>query len=130
MATPDLLGIIVQDMAAALKFYRLLGLDIPETADSEGHVEYVTPGGFRIAWDTVDVVESFGGKWEPPSGHRMGLAFLCANPAEVDALYATVVAAGYEGKKPPWDAFWGQRYAIVVDPDGNPVDLFARLGDL
>ena len=33
MATPDLLGIIVRDMAAALKFYRLLGLDIPASAD-------------------------------------------------------------------------------------------------
>ena len=30
MATPDLIGIIVQDMAAALDFYRLIGLDIPD----------------------------------------------------------------------------------------------------
>ncbi|MFL6036949.1 MAG: glyoxalase, partial [Gaiellaceae bacterium] len=27
----------------------------------------------------------------------------------------------------PFDAFWGQRYATVVDPDGNAVDLFAPL---
>ena len=33
--------------------------------------------------------------------------------------------AGYEGHKEPWDAFWGHRYAIVHDPDGNGVDLFA-----
>lgn len=24
-------------------------------------------------------------------------------------------------------AFWGQRYAVVRDPDGNDVDLFAPL---
>jgi uncharacterized glyoxalase superfamily protein PhnB len=27
----------------------------------------------------------------------------------------------------PWDAFWGQRYAVVHDPDGNGVDLFCPL---
>jgi uncharacterized glyoxalase superfamily protein PhnB len=27
------------------------------------------------------------------------------------------------------DAFWGQRYATVLDPDGNSVDLFASLED-
>ena len=36
-------------------------------------------------------------------------------------------AAGYPGHKAPWDAFWGQRYAVAVDPDGNHVSLFAPL---
>ena len=40
-----------------------------------------------------------------------------------------LVAAGYQGGKEPWDAFWGQRYAQVFDPDGNSVDLFAPLAD-
>jgi uncharacterized glyoxalase superfamily protein PhnB len=57
----------------------------------------------------------------------MGLAFLCDSPADVDSTYAEILAAGYEGKAPPWDAFWGQRYASVLDPDGNQVDLFAPL---
>ena len=48
MAIPDLISIVVRDMAAALAFYRLLGLDIPATADAEGHVEVITAGGFRI----------------------------------------------------------------------------------
>ena len=52
MATPDLLGIVVKDMAAALKFYRLLGLDIPNEMDDQQHVEFRTPTGFRVAWDT------------------------------------------------------------------------------
>ena len=25
----------------------------------------------------------------------------------------------------PWDAFWGQRYAVLHDPDGHQVDLYA-----
>jgi uncharacterized glyoxalase superfamily protein PhnB len=127
MAQPDLAGIVVNDMAAALAFYRLLGLEIPADAETEDHAEYVTPGGFRIAWDTLTLVKSLNPNWVEPVGHRMSLAFKCANAAEVNALYAKVTAAGYHGEKAPWDAFWGQRYAVVVDPDGNLVDLFAAL---
>ncbi|MFD1052454.1 VOC family protein [Kibdelosporangium lantanae] len=48
-------------------------------------------------------------------------------PAEVDATYAAMVAAGYKGHREPWDAFWGMRYAVLHDPDGNGVDLHANL---
>lgn len=126
MATPDLLGIIVKDMARSLAFYRLLGLEFPAGAEAQGHVEVQTKGGFRLAWDTLEVMKSFNPAWnENPTGHRMGFAFLCDSPAEVDDLYQNVISAGYESHKEPWDAFWGQRYAVVVDPDGNLIDLFA-----
>jgi catechol 2,3-dioxygenase-like lactoylglutathione lyase family enzyme len=124
----DLIGIIVEDMAAALAFYRRLGFDIPPESDGEGHVE-ASAGGLRIAWDTVEVIHSFDPAWTPPvGGQRLGLAFLCESPTEVDEIYSELVAAGYESRLEPWDAFWGQRYAVVRDPDGNPVDLFAPLG--
>lgn len=129
MAKLDLLGIVVRDMAAALQFYRLLGLELPPEADSEQHVEATLAGGIRIAWDTLELMKSIHPDWVVPAGHRMVLAFKCENPAEVDALYHQVVGAGYLGYKAPWDAFWGQRYAVVVDPDGNLVDLFANLGE-
>jgi uncharacterized glyoxalase superfamily protein PhnB len=119
------MGIVVREMPASLKFYRLLGLDIPPEADTEGHVEVVLAGGFRMAWDTLEVVLMFNDHWEQPTGHRIGIAFKCDSAAEVDDLYNTVIAAGYASHKPPWDAFWGQRYAVVIDPDGNLIDLFA-----
>ena len=123
----DLIEIIVQDMATALAFYRRLGFDIPLEADSEGHVE-ATAGGLRVAWDTVEVVQSFDPDWKAPvGGQRLGLAFLCDSPAEVDQIHDELVDAGYQAHKEPWDAFWGQRYAVMRDPDGNPVDLFAPL---
>jgi len=127
MAKPDLVGIVVKDMPRSLAFYRLLGLDIPAEADSDAHVEVTLPGGFRIAWDTVEIVKGLLPDWREPSGHRMGLAFKCDSPEDVNRLYEALMKAGYRGLKPPWDAFWGQRYAIVVDPDGNLVDLFASL---
>lgn len=128
MALPDMVGIIVSDMAAALAFYRLLGLAIPAGAEAEGHVEVITPNGYRIAWDSEETIRSFNPEWHAPTGQRIGLAFKCTSPAEVDALYQQVVAAGYAGHAPPWDAFWGQRYAQVADPDGSVIDLFAPLG--
>ncbi len=57
----------------------------------------------------------------------MGLGFLCDSPTNVDEQFAAVVQSGYIGHKEPWDAFWGQRYAQVEDPDGNLIDLFAPL---
>lgn len=120
----DAFGLVVDDMAATLAFYRRLGLDIPEGSEGEGHVE-VEVGGLRMMFDTVEVVRSFS-EWEPPSGgRRIGLAFLCESPDEVDSVYAELTGAGYRGRLEPFDAFWGQRYATVLDPDGNPVDLFA-----
>ena len=60
--------------------------------------------------------------------HRMGLAFRCDSPKDVDATFYRVVQAGFKSKDTaPYDAFWGQRYASVFDPDGNAVDLFAEL---
>jgi len=124
----DALGIIVEDMPSSLAFYRLLGLDIPVGAEVEGHVELNLARGLRLMLDTVEIVQSFS-DWEPASGgHRMGLAFLCSSPAEVDNQYSAIVAAGYRSHLAPFDAPWNQRYATVLDPDGNPVDLFAPLG--
>ena len=124
----DLIGLVVEDMARSLAFYRKLGLDLPPNADTEPHVETTLPGGLRIAWDTVETVRSFDPGWTAPSGgHRVALAFACDSAADVDATYRALVDAGHAGHKEPWDAFWGQRYAIVLDPDGTSVDLFAPL---
>jgi catechol 2,3-dioxygenase-like lactoylglutathione lyase family enzyme len=119
------IGIVVGDMARSLAFYRRLGLDIPAEADKEPHVEAALPGGLTLAWDTEDTIRSFEPDWQPGTGGRIGLAFRLDTPAEVDETYAELLAAGYKGHLQPWDAFWGQRYAAVYDPDGNGVDLFS-----
>ncbi|WP_411107150.1 VOC family protein [Streptomyces sp. cmx-4-9] len=122
----DVIGLIVSDMAASLTFYRRLGLDVPAGSEDQPHVEAALPGGLRIAWDTEETIRSFDPSWtRPPGDGRVGLAFLCGSPAEVDSLYAELTGAGYRGHLKPWDAFWGQRYAVVLDPDGCGVSLFA-----
>jgi catechol 2,3-dioxygenase-like lactoylglutathione lyase family enzyme len=122
----DMIGMVVQDMARSLAFYRQLGLDLPADADNQPHVDTILPNGLRLAWDTVETIHSFDPDWTPPTGGpRTALAFLCDSPADVDRTYALLTGLGYEGHKEPWDAFWGQRYASLHDPDGNGVDLFA-----
>ncbi|WP_374985153.1 VOC family protein [Streptomyces fradiae] len=121
----DAIGLVVSDMAASLAFYRRLGLDVPPEADSAPHAEAALPGGLRMMWDTEEAVRAYTDLDDAPAGDRTALAFRCAAPAEVDALYGELVAAGYRGHRAPWDAPWGQRYAVVLDPDGRGVDLFA-----
>ncbi len=122
----DLVGIVVADMAKSLAFYRMLGLEIDPAADVEAHVEVVLGGHMRLGWDTVETIRSFDPSWVPPvGGHRIALAFDCETASEVDSTYAAVIASGHRGHLEPWDAFWGQRYAVVIDPDGNHVELFA-----
>jgi catechol 2,3-dioxygenase-like lactoylglutathione lyase family enzyme len=122
----SVVGIVVDDMARSLAFYRQLGLELPADADQQPHVEAALPGGLRIAWDTVETIRSFDPEWQPPTGGPgMSLAFQFDTPAEVDSAHKQLVSLGYEGHKEPWDAFWGMRYAVVHDPDGNTVDLFS-----
>jgi uncharacterized glyoxalase superfamily protein PhnB len=117
-------GIVASDLARSLAFYRTLGLDVP---DGDGHIETVFPNGLRLMFDSEDVIRSFEPEWTRSTGNQTSLAFECSSPAEVDEVYARVVGAGFDGHKEPWDAFWGQRYAQLRDPDGVPVDLFAAL---
>jgi uncharacterized glyoxalase superfamily protein PhnB len=120
------IGIVTADPAASIRFYRLLGVDLPETPE-EGHFEATLHNGLRLMFDTEDVVRSFVPDWTRRNGNQLSLAFECASPADVDEVYARVVAAGFHGEKEPWDAFWGQRYALLADPDGVEINLFAQL---
>jgi len=130
MPNLDLIGVVVSDLNRSVEFYRRLGLAFPEDPDPEGHghVEATLPGGLRFALDAEETVRSFDPDWQPPSeGHRMGIAFLCESPSDVDRVYRELLDAGAGNHKEPWDAVWGQRYAQVTDPDGNFLDLFAPL---
>ena len=124
MASLNAIGIVVSDPVATIRFYNLLGVEFGEPA-GDGHTEALLANGTRLMLDTEAVIHSFDAGWRRTDGNQLSLAFECATPAEVDELYARVTAAGFRGEKEPWDAFWGQRYAQLRDPDGVPVDLYA-----
>lgn len=127
-----MVGMTARDLKATLDFYRHLGLPLPENAhlnaegEPEQHVE-VTVAGYRLAWDSLELIRSLDPHWQEPRGQSVSLAFKADTPAEVDALYARLMGLGYAGRTAPWDAFWGQRYATALDPDGRGVDLFCPL---
>jgi uncharacterized glyoxalase superfamily protein PhnB len=122
MALLGMIGIVSTDLKQAVDFYRLLGLDFP---DPEGpYVEATTRGGLRVSINDKQMIREVYGDVEM-GGHGINMAFLCESPHHVDALFDELMARGYKAKLEPFDAFWGQRYASVFDPDGNIVDLFA-----
>src|SRR3954466_14713949 len=126
MPNLNALGIVVRDMGESIRFYRALGVDVPETPD-EGHVDAFLPNGVRFMLDSEETMQSFIEGWSRETGNQVGIAFECASPAEVDETYARVTDAGFQGETGPWDAFWGQRYAMLKDPSGVEVSLYAPL---
>ena len=126
MPSLNAIGIVTSDMARSIRFYRLVGVDVPDTP-GEGHVDAFLPNGVRFMLDTEEVVRSFRPDWSRATGNQLALAFECASAAEVDELYTRAVEEGFHGEKEPWDAFWGQRYAQLLDPDGVEVSLYAQL---
>jgi len=126
----DAIGIVASNMKLSIQFYQLLGLNFSACSNDqemEDHIEATTESGLRLMLDSESLMKQLKPNWVKPEGQRMTLAFLCDSPEKVNDLYAKVLKAGFKGEKEPWDAFWGQRYASVIDPDGNSVDLFAPL---
>jgi len=127
----DAFGIVVVDLKRAVDFYRVLGAPFPEGAEASehGHAEATLAGGVRFMIDTEASVKTFNPDWRRAAGMSgASLAFHCSGGNDVDAIYELAIAAGGRRVKDPWNAFWGQRYALLSDPDGNPVDLYAELG--
>ena len=123
----DAIGLVAADLARSAAFYRALGYDVPEpTPEADGHLE-IELGGFRLMLDSEETIRSFDPDWTGSGSGRVSLAVNCATPEEVDRRHAQLSALGSGSHLEPFDAFWGQRYATVLDPDGVRVDLYAAL---
>jgi len=126
--TSTVVQIFARDVSRSIAFYRRLGLPVPEPEGPDPHVDVELPGGNRLSFDAEQTITGMHPDWNPPdAAGRVALAFGLQSPAEVDAAFAELTEAGHPGSLEPYDAPWGQRYATVLDPDGNLVDLFAPL---
>jgi predicted lactoylglutathione lyase len=119
----NMLGVVVSDMAAALRFYRLLGLEIPATEDDKPFVLHRMGSGVTIFFDTV-FADRYDQDHVMPSraGYRTLFEFYLGDDEAVDAKYAQLTEAGYHGRMPP-EQTTGPYAAMVDDPDGNVVLL-------
>ena len=128
----DQLNLVVHDMEKSIAFYRLIGLDLPDSAiwrtqTGAHHVVMRMPDGFELALDSHALAEVYNAGWHPTSatGSRTVMSFRLQDATAVDDTYQRMTDAGHDGAQPPYYTFWGSRYAIVVDPDGNHVGLMS-----
>lgn len=121
MSEPKLgqVNLITRDFDASLRFYRVLGFDIPDAIEQPPGVFHVSRGGLDL--DNRFLGEMYSGDDTP----RVVIGISVASREAVDETYARVIAAGYRSRKAPHDAFWGARYAMVIDPDGNDVGIMS-----
>jgi catechol 2,3-dioxygenase-like lactoylglutathione lyase family enzyme len=129
---PALTGVnlFVRDMKRTVDFYRRLGLTIDDDHDwGAHHVGVKMPNGFELEFDSVELTKSYDSGWSGPEDSKGVLVFSVATRDAVDQLYGELTDAGYDGQQAPFDAFWGARYAVLVDPDGNNVGVMSPSDD-
>ena len=126
-------NLVVRDLEAVLAFYRTLGLPIRDVDDwppGSGcrHAEVEAGDEPTVEFDNEAGAKLWHAGWrESGTGARAVIGFSLASREAVDELYAKVTAAGYASRQPPYDAFWGARYAVVADPEGNDVGLMSPI---
>ncbi len=126
-ATPHL---CVRSVDMAVRFYRE-AFDADELTRSSGpdgrvwHCELLVAGGRLL------LVEEF------PDTGTVSPETLGGTPvtlhlfvADTDATYRRALDAGASALMPPADAFWGDRYAQIVDPSGHRWSMSTRHEDL
>lgn len=128
--------LVVRDMEAAIAFYRALDLEIPDasiwrTASGIHHVDVPMPGGLVLHFDSPALARAYDRGWQAPPGRatRVVLSFHVPAREDVDRLHAKLTKLGHASAQPPYDAFWGSRFAVVEDPEGNHVGIMSPRDD-
>lgn len=123
----DQLSLVVTNMAETVAFYRLLGLDVPDAAPewADVHRSAERRDGIDLAFDDAEFAKQWDRGW--PGGRGVVIGFSVSSREAVDALHKKLTEAGYRSQQPPWDAFWGARYAVVEDPEGRAVGLMSPI---
>jgi catechol 2,3-dioxygenase-like lactoylglutathione lyase family enzyme len=121
-------SLVVRDMASTVAFYRRLGLVVADdNAWSAHHVVVEMANGLHLEFDSVTLTEGYDPGWPATAsgGGAAILVFAFSSRQAVDDTFTDVTSAGYKGHQAPFDAFWGARYAVVEDPDGNKIGLMS-----
>lgn len=120
--------IVVNSLPKALQFYRALGLKIPIGQEQEYYVECVSKHASTIVFITKENMLKLNPSWrQADSNGNIGLHFKFSNTQGVEETYNKLMDLGYQSVTIPYDTKWGERFAEVLDPDGNTVSIFAPL---
>jgi len=122
----DQVNLVTTDLAATVDFYRRLGVEVPDEPEPwhRHHRTGVMPGGLDLDIDSA----TFASRWDqgwPEGTAGVVIGFRLPDRDAVDRTYEDLTSAGHAGQQPPYDTFWGARYAIVTDPNGTAVGLMS-----
>lgn len=122
----DGFGIMVDDMAVMIRFYRdVLGFAIREEEDA-GNVFLEKDGTLFLLYRKSDFERMTGTKFSYIPGGVNGhyeIALGVEDYAAVDAAFKAVTGAGARAVLPPTTEPWGQRTCYVADPEGNLIEI-------
>lgn len=123
------INLVAHNLHETLAFYRRLGLEIPDegvwtTHSGPHHATASGEGGVDFEFDSAKLAHAYNAGFAAERG-RVVIGLSLDSRDAVDLAWANLIAEGAQGLQPPFDAFWGARYAIVEDPDGNPVGLMS-----
>ena len=124
MAAFTMVDLTASDVIETVEFYRRVGVDIPDEKvwkqdGTAHHVEAPLADGVVLGINSRELTA----RYDASGGRGSYLIFSVGSRDDVDAKYAELMSAGYVGHLEPFDAFWGARYAVVDDPDGNHVGI-------
>ena len=119
----DMVGLMVEDMAKSVEFYRRLGIDLPEGSENQQHV--------AVKFDDLTFfinTKELNARWDPArtdaaGGYRILLEFYLKTREAVDAKYHEMIGYGYESHVAPYVTYFNMYFAMVQDPDGNTILL-------
>jgi uncharacterized protein len=121
MSVPQRLSIVtlgVADLAVSTAFYESLGWR--RSSSSMNEITMFQLEGSVLALYQREALAEDAQVPAMGTGFRgVTLALNCADPDEVDAVFAEWVAAGATPQVTPHKAFWGGYSSYVADPDGH-----------
>lgn len=112
----------VRDLQASVRFYRRMGLEIPDPPAERPVIAHRMPSGVSLLL-TTSFASVYDPSWFRPSGgYQQLLEFYVGEDSVVEAKWRELTSAGYDGRMPPTRTA-GPYAAMVDDPDGNVVLL-------
>jgi catechol 2,3-dioxygenase-like lactoylglutathione lyase family enzyme len=127
----DKVNIIASDIRRSLDFYRRVGVSFPRPLENPAgelfHASSEAEGGAHLEIDSPNFAPVWNAGWAQRTDliGRIVLGFRLATREAVDQRFEQLTSAGYRALQPPFDAFWGARYAIVEDPDRIAIGLMS-----
>lgn len=120
-------NLYTRDVEAGLRFYKgLLGFEESFRTPANGTPEHVelTLKGFGLGLSAVEAAKTRHGVDASPGSPAMSLVIWTD---DVDKSFAQLTSAGTPVVQPPHPSGKHNRAALLRDPDGNLVEIVARV---